>query len=215
VLRFVVLSGVLWLFAPSAHAEERPFTPRLELAGGAHVLFSSDNACERPASDVSACGSKGFVGVALGLRGRIARHWSVGVSGAYDWAQWTDGITSTRAETRVQSRLLRIGADGRWHFLGDERLDPFLELNLGLVRSWTVYEGGSEPSAGVTAPSLGASAGFDFALLSYLSLGSRFGAQFVAFERQSLTGQRETGSVFSGPTALWSLGVTLTGRYHL
>jgi hypothetical protein len=26
------------LFAPAAQAEERPFTPRLELAGGAHVL---------------------------------------------------------------------------------------------------------------------------------------------------------------------------------
>jgi hypothetical protein len=207
---------VLLLFASTAHAEERPFTPRLELAGGSEALLATGNVCERPAGDLVTCSSKAFFpSLALGLRGRILRHWSFGASGAYAWARWSDGITATRAETRVQSRLLRIAADGRWHFVGDERFDPFLELNLGLVRSWTVYERGSEPSAGVTAPSFGTSAGFDFSLLRYLSLGSRLGAHWVLFERQSLTGQRENGSVFSGPTTIWSLGITLTGRYAL
>ena len=216
--RFVVLSGVLFLFAPAARAEERPFTPRLELSGGAHVLFASGNACDRPADDVVMCSSKGFVGAALGFRGRIARQWSLGVSGAYDWAQWTDGITSTRTETRVQSRLLRLGADGRWHFQGDEPFDPYLELNLGLAKSWSLAEvpsGGTEHSPGEIAPSIGAAVGFDVSLLRELSLGSALGAQYLLFGQRDLTERRESGSVFSEPSLVFSLGITLTGRYAL
>jgi hypothetical protein len=209
---------VLLLFASTAHAEERPFTPRLELAGGAHVLFASANACERPAIDVVMCSSKGFVGAALGFRGRIARWWSVGVSGAYDWAGWTEGLTTSGAETRVQSRLWRLGADGRWHFRGDERFDPYLELNLGLVKSWSLAEvpsGGTEHSSGVLAPSVGAAVGFDVSLLRELSLGSALGAQYLLFGQRDLAERRESGSVFSEPSLVLSLGVTVTGRYAL
>jgi hypothetical protein len=205
------------LFARAAQAEERPFTPRLELAGGAHVLFASDNACERPAIDVVMCSSKGFVGAALGFRARIARQWSLGAIGAYDWAAWTEGLTTNGEETRVQSRLWRLGADGRWHFQGDERFDPYLELNLGLAKSWSLAEtsGGTEHSPGEIAPTTGAAVGFDVTLLRHLSLGSALGAQYLLFGQRDLTERRESGSVFSEPSLVWSLGVTVAGRYAL
>ena len=206
------------LFARAAQAQERPFTPRLELAGGAHVLFASDNVCDRPANDVSACGSKGFVGAALGFRARIARQWSLGASGAYDWAAWTEGLTTNGEETRVQSRLWRLGADGRWHFQGHERFDPYLELNLGLAKSWSLAEtpsGGTEHSPGEIAPTIGAAVGFDVTLLRHLSLGSALGAQYLLFGQRDLTERRESGSVFSEPSLVWSLGVTVAGRYAL
>jgi hypothetical protein len=218
VRRLVVLSGVLFLFAPAARAEEPPFTPRLELAVGPEALLAAGNVCERRASDLVICSSKGFVGAALGFRGRIARHWSVGVRGTYDWAGWTDGLTTTGEETRVQSRLWRLAADGRWHLRGDERFDPYLELNLGLAKSWSLAEtpsGGTEHSPGEIAPSIGAAVGFDMRLLRHLSFGSALGAQYLLFGQRDLTEQRESGSVFSEPSLVWSLGVTLAGRYHL
>jgi hypothetical protein len=219
-MRWLVGSGSLFLLpllAGVAHADERPVAPRLELTGSVHALLGTGDICERTASDVVECTSmKGYAGAGLGLRGRLGRFWSVGVSGAYDWSTWTDGITPRAEETRVQSRLWFAAADGRWHFLGGEPFDPYVELVLGLAKSWSVaelLEGGTGHSPGMTAPSAGTALGVDCAVLRHFSLGAALRAQYLAFERQNLSEQRESGSVYSGATVVWSLGLGATGYY--
>jgi hypothetical protein len=216
VLVSVSLSGV-------ARAEETPSprpsaAPALELALVGDLLIATGNFCRMRLSDVADCsGLLGYYGVGAQVRGRFLERWSFGVHGAYDQSQWTQGIDSQRRDAEVQYRLVRFGADGRFHFDGRAGVDPYVELAAGVAKSWSASDGASgfETRPGVTVPSVGAAFGVAFALGDYLALGTELRGVYLPFPEATLTEQRLSGSALEGPVFVSSLGVTLAARYPL
>jgi hypothetical protein len=155
--------------------------------------------CAQTQSDVISCTGLAFFTFEFTPRYRLTRAWSLGVLAMLG--------------TGDSSNMLRIGAEGQLHLLGDGPVDPTLGLDAGaafLFDSVPADELGPAESFTSAAPAFGASAGVDFALGETVRLG--LGVRFVLVP----FGQRET--LFSrqpsyDTLAMLSAGLTALYRF--
>jgi hypothetical protein len=126
------------------------FPPRLKLSASADIAGAIGDFCLRTSNDTVMCSNLvGYTGLGGGLHARLWQHWSVGFAGAFNWSEWRGGITPEGLDGDNQYRLLQLAVVGRWHWSDSQAVDPFVQLDLGLAKSWTAFrDPDADPGAG-------------------------------------------------------------------